>query len=259
MFFQVLSTEFLKLRRTKIVWIVGFLYCIAPLALGFFMLILMNPELARRMGLITAKAQITVGTADWKTFFALIPLVLSGGIIVLGFIEAFVFGREYAEGTAKNMLVLPIHRVNYVAAKTIVSVLCYTCIVAIVYGLSVILGFLVKLPGYSAALLKDNIALSLRVFLQTLLLMSIPAWIAVAGKGYLAPIGFTVFSMLFGQIFLHTGWAPWVPWSILFLTAGGGGPDAPQVGGGSMTVLAGVFLIGFVALCLTLDRADNSQ
>src|SRR3972149_5562899 len=120
-YLNTLYTEFLKLRRTKITWIIGLLYAFAPLAMSFFMLILMNPELARNMGLITAKAQMTVGTADWPTYLYFVTVMFSAGTLVLGVIEAFVFGREYAQGTAKNMLTLPIGRSVFVAAKLTVD------------------------------------------------------------------------------------------------------------------------------------------
>ena len=44
---HALFSEFLKLRRTKITWIVALLYCFGPMSLGFFMIILKEPEFAR--------------------------------------------------------------------------------------------------------------------------------------------------------------------------------------------------------------------
>ncbi len=259
-FLQVLYSEFLKLRRTKITWIVGLLYCFGPLGLSFFMIVLMNPELAARMGLLTAKAQLTVGTADWPTYLSFIAVILAAGSIVIGVIQAFVFGREYTEGTAKNMLSLPIGRFNFVAAKLIVSAVWYACIAAAVYVEAILLGLLVGMPGFDPLLVVASLRLCLLVLLETLLLGSLAAWIAVAGRGYLAPIGFAIFtSIVIGQFFLHTGWAPWVPWSIVFLTAGAGEPSAPAAGAGSLAVLAGIFMAGCIATYLTLQRADNTQ
>jgi ABC-type transport system involved in multi-copper enzyme maturation permease subunit len=259
-FFLVLYSEFLKLKRTKITWVVGLLYSFGPLGMGFFMAILMNPELAGRMGLLTTKAELTVGTADWPTYLSLIGIILAAGSIVIGIIQAFVFGREYTEGTAKNMLSLPIGRSNFAAAKLLVSAVWYTCIAAVVYGEAILVGLLVGLPGFDPALIGPSMRVCLLVLLETLLLSSLPAWVAVAGRGYLASIGYSIFtSIVLGQIFLHTGWAPWVPWSIVYLTAGAGEPGAPAAGAGSLLVLAGVFVAGFIALYLTLDRADNTQ
>ena len=260
MFPQVLHTEFLKLRRTRITWILGLLYCFGPFALSFFMIILKNPDLARSMGLVATKAQLTVGTADWPTYLSVTAVLFAVGTIVIGVIEAFIFGREYAEGTAKNMLTLPLGRSTFVAAKLVVSAVWYVCIVVVVYAVALLLGFLVGLSGLDAALLRGNVLLCLRLVFQTLLLSSVSAWIAVAGRGYLAAVGFTVFlSMAIGQVFLHTGWAQWVPWSIVFLTAGAGEPGALAPGVGSEAVLLGVFVLGCIGTYLSLDRTDNTQ
>ncbi len=50
-----------------------------------------------------------------------------------------------------------------------------------------------------------------------------------------------------------------MPWSIVFLTAGAAGADAPVPGAGSLVVLVGVFLAGAAAIYLWLERADNTQ
>lgn len=42
------------------------------------------------------------------------------GLIVASIIAVFVFGREYAESTAKNILALPVSREFFVLAKTVV-------------------------------------------------------------------------------------------------------------------------------------------
>lgn len=110
-------------------------------------------------------------------------MIFAAGSIVIDVIQAFVFRREYSEGTAKNMLTLPIGRSNFVAAKIVVSFVWYACIAAVVYGEALLLGLLVGLPGFDPALLESNVRLCLLVVLQTLLLGSLPAWIAVAGRG----------------------------------------------------------------------------
>lgn len=158
MFRDVLFSEFLKLRRTKITWIVALLYCFGPMSLGLFMIMLKEPELARSMGLIATKAQLTVGTADWPTYFSSIAMVLSFGAIVIGIIEAFVFGREYAEGTAKNMLTLPIGRSTFVAAKIVVSIVWYACIVAVVYGLALLLGVFGEFPDSNLFCSRETVS-----------------------------------------------------------------------------------------------------
>ncbi len=45
MYLKALRTEFLKLRRTRITWVLGLVYAIAPLMMGLMMVVLKNPEL----------------------------------------------------------------------------------------------------------------------------------------------------------------------------------------------------------------------
>jgi len=258
-FLQVLSTEFTKLKRTKITWALGLVYCIAPFMVSLMMMVLKEPELARRMGLIAQKAQIAAGSADWPTYLTLTALLFMVGMIVLGIAEAFMFGREYAEGTAKNMLTLPVGRGTIVAAKLLVASAWFLIMCIAVYGESIALGFLVGLPGFVPGLIAKNALLVVRLVLEVLMLGSVTAWIAVAGRGYLAPVGFTILGLFLGDLFAHTGWGLWFPWSIVLLTSGAGGADAPIPGAGSMIVLVGVFLACAVGTYLTLDRADNTQ
>lgn len=258
-FFRMVAMEFLKLRRTKITWILALAYGVGPLMLALMMAILRNPELARRMGLLATKAQLMATTADWPTYLHLVLMLFAAGMIVLGIAEAFVFGREYAEGTAKNMLTLPIRRETFVGAKLVVAATWFVLMCVATYAESVVLGFLVGLSGFSAHLLWNNAARAGWLVLEVLLLGSVPAWIAVIGRGYLAPVGFTVFALLLGNLFANTGWGPWFPWSIVFLSANAPGPDAVIPGLGSTLVLLAVFLACAVGAFLSLDRADNTQ
>ncbi len=258
-FLRVLGAELLKLKRSRITWVLALVYCFAPLMMGLMMGVLKNPELGRRMGLITAKAQMTVGTADWPTYLMLTAFLFAGGMIVLAIVDAFVFGREYAEGTAKNMLTLPVGRGTFVAAKLLVSALWFLCMAAVVYAEALLVGFLLGLPGFAAELLAANGLLVARLVAQVLLVSSATAWMAVAGRGYLAPVGFAILLFLVGDLFAHTGWGPWIPWSIVLLTAGAGGAEAPVPGPLSTAVLVGFFFAGAAATWLTMDRSDNTQ
>jgi ABC-2 type transport system permease protein len=78
-------------------------FALFPLIGGFFMLILRDPDLARRAGLISTKAQITMGAADWPTYLGFLALGTAvGGIMIFGLIGSWVFGREYSDRTVKD-------------------------------------------------------------------------------------------------------------------------------------------------------------
>ena len=105
------STEFLKARRSKVPWSVAAAFSLAPLVAGLFMIILKDPDRARELGLIGAKAQLTAGVADWPTFWSLLAQsVAVGGGVLFAFLTAWVFGREFAQRTVRTLLAIPTPR-----------------------------------------------------------------------------------------------------------------------------------------------------
>src|SRR2546425_633804 len=103
--------EALKVRRSKVLWISALGISLAPLMGGLFMLIFKNPEWARSAGLISTKAELTMATADWPTYFGLLAQATAiGGFLIFSVVTIWVFGREYSDGTAKDLLALPTSR-----------------------------------------------------------------------------------------------------------------------------------------------------
>jgi ABC-type transport system involved in multi-copper enzyme maturation permease subunit len=256
---SLLRAELLKLKRLPVTWVLAIIYSIAPLMVGFMMAVLKNPDLASKMGLLTAKAEMTIGGADWPTYLMISGYLFAGGMIVICIIVAFIFGREYVEGTAKYMLTLPVDRLAIVAAKLTVCSLWFVAMAALVYGEAVGVGVILHLPGLRPGMLGDLAILCVKLVGEVLLVSSVYAWITVATRGYLAPVGLSVLLLLIGDLFAHTGWGAWVPWSIVLLTANVGGTDAPVVRSSSIIVLVVCFLAGGAATWLTLDRVDNTQ
>ena len=82
-----LSVEFKKVRRSRMLWISALAFVLATFIGGLFMYILQDPERARSLGLLGAKAQIFGGSADWSSFFNLMLVMVSvGGLVVFGLI-----------------------------------------------------------------------------------------------------------------------------------------------------------------------------
>lgn len=255
---RAFTCELLKLRRARIAWILAAVYALAPLMLGLMMSVLLHPDLGRRMGLLTAKAQMTIGAANWPTYLTLTATLFAAGLIVLAVVHAFVFGREYADGTAKDMLILPVHRATILAAKLAVAALWFLAMAVVDYALALVVGLLIGLPGFDAALLADNARTVAMLLLQVLLAGAACAWLAIVSRGYIAPIGIGVLLLLVGDLFAHTGWGPWIPWSIVLMTAGAA-PGAASVGAPSMAILVAFFLAAAVASYLGMERSDNTQ
>jgi ABC-2 type transport system permease protein len=255
-YLRVLFAEVRKLKRSRITWVLTIIYGLAPLMLGLMMSVLKNPDLGRRMGLLTTKAQLTIGATDWPTYLGMTGFLFAGGMIVISIVVAFVFGREYVEGTAKNMLTLPVGRSTIVAAKLTVCAIWFVGMASVVYVEALLIGQLIDLPGYSPGLLQTNVRLVAKLVFQVLLLSSIAAWITVGTRGYLAPVGISILLLLIGDLFAHTGWGLWVPWSIVLLTSGAG---SAVPGPASTVVLIVSFAVGALATYLTFERTDNTQ
>ena len=72
---SALWAETLKLRRSKVPLFTAAGFSIAPLVGGLFMIILKDPAAARSMGLISTKAQLVGGVADWTMFFSILAQI----------------------------------------------------------------------------------------------------------------------------------------------------------------------------------------
>jgi len=259
-FSEIFITEAMKLRRSKVPLLTLLAFALAPLAIGFLMLILKNPEGAKKLGLIAMKAQMTGGSADWQFLFYVTKAIFIAGAIFHAVLVAFVFGREYAEGTAKNMLTLPVNRVFLVINKYLAVTVIFLGICAAVFAETLIIGYLVRIPGWSTAQMLQTLG---NVAVSVLLITATGPFVALAamiGKGYIAPIGYSMLStILVGQLFAHTLWGRYIPWSMLFINAGAAGADASRLTVLSYS-LAGIFFVMGIDACMHyLKLADNHQ
>jgi ABC-2 type transport system permease protein len=260
-FSAVVATEFLKLRRSKVTWMSFLIYSVMVLMAGFFMWILKNPGMAGKLGLLGQKANFALGgqSLDWSTFLGLIFQMSSiGGMIFLSFIVVFVFGREYIEGTAKNMLTLPVPRRYFALAKFIVSAAWFALLSLWLLPLGFAVGAALGLPGFDPLFFWRMAAKILASCLMCFAVCPLVAWIAVATRGYFAPLGYAIFTLVLASVFGHTGWAPWIPWSIIGLYSGAAG-SGPELGPGSYLVLAATFALGLALILRHQALADNVQ
>src|SRR5674476_319327 len=151
MFARALATEFLKLRRSKVTWFTFAALSIGPLAIALMMWIVREPGRAAQLGLLGTKANLSGLTATWPAYFSMLTLMVGiGGMLLLSFIVAYIFGREYAEGTAKNLLALPVGRHWFVLAKLVVAAVWWAVLVVAVLAEALVLGAALALPGFSA-------------------------------------------------------------------------------------------------------------
>jgi len=257
---QVLATEFLKLRRSKITWISWLAFSVMPLAGGLFMWIAKEPGRASQLGLMGEKTRLAGVSADWPSYFTLLNQESCvGGMVLLSIIAAYVFGREFADNTAKNMLTQPVGRHWFAVAKLVVVFVWFGALIVSLVAEGLLVGTLLGLSGFSMQLATSSVGNVLFSGLVGFLLVPAVAWIATLGRGYLPPIGFTVFMLVLGNVFGATGWGKWFPWSIVPMLAGMAGPRVEVLSSGSLVVVGLTFIAGVVATILQLRWADNAQ
>lgn len=216
----VIQTEIFKALKAKALWITTLLYTIAPVVSSFFMYVLKDPELAEASGLLGAKAQIA-GEASWSAYIMIqSQMIAVGGILVYGFITAWIFGREYADRTIKDLLALPFSRSIIVYGKFLTSFIIQICLSLYIISLGIILGLIVGLPGWEE-MMTDGSMLILSLVTFFIIILSTPvAFFASIGRGYLAALGFIVVILMFSQFVTVIGYGDYFPWAIPALMSG---------------------------------------
>lgn len=259
-FSQALYVELLKARRSKVPFFTVLGFSLAPLAGGFFMIVLKDPEMARRAGLISAKAQLTAGTADWPTYLNLIAQATAiGGVILFGIVTSWVFGREYSDHTIKDLLALPTPRSAIVTAKFVVVGLWSAALVAWISLLGYGIGAAVALPPVPAQIIwQGSIGIVVSACL-TIALVTPLAFFASAGHGYLPPFGMAILLLALAQIVVIAGWGEYFPWSVPALYAGLSGEPGDHLGVISYALVVLTCLIGAAGTLLWWELADQTD
>jgi ABC-2 type transport system permease protein len=253
-----ISVEFLKSRRSRVPWGVAGGFSLAPLIMGMFMVILKDPDAARALGLLGAKAQLTAGTADWPTYLNLLGQATTvGGAVLFAFLTAWVFGREFADRTIRGLLAIPTSRRTIVMAKSAVVVIWGISISAWVLGLGLGIGALVGLPGWSSADATVTVGAIAVAAVLTIGLQSGAAFLASVGRGYIAPLAWTVAMIGASQVLTVLGWGSWFPWSVPAILAGAGGIEVEPVTLGAVILVIVVGLVGLAATVTWWERADQ--
>ena len=255
-----LWAETLKMRRSRVPLFSALGFSIAPLVGGLFMIILKDPEAARSMGLISAKAQLTAGVADWPTFFSILAQAVAvGGGILFAVLTAWVFGREFSDRTAKELLALPTSRESIVAAKFFV-IAAWTFLMTVwILLVGLVVGKLVVIPGWSATLARDACLDILGTAVLVIALLPFVALLASLGRGYLPAFGWMILSVALAQIAAITGWGDWFPWSVPALFSGAVGPRVEMLGTHSYVIVILASLVGLAATFYWWRSADQTR
>ena len=226
-----LWAELLKVRRSRVPWVTFAAFAVGGVVGGFFMFVLQDPERARSLGLLGTKAQLAGGTADWDGYFALTAQIAAvGGLLVFGLVVTWLFGREFSDGTAKDLLALPTSRAAVVTAKFIVAFgWCFLLATQLVV-IGLLFGTLLGLPGWSTDTALHGVGTVLATALLTVTLATTNGLVASVGRGYLPAVGAIFVSLFAAQVIAALGFGAWFPWSVPSLLSGVDGPEQASPG-----------------------------
>src|SRR5215472_5837120 len=116
--------ELRKATRSRMPLFTALGFLVLAFGLAFLMFIYKYPTLARSIGLISSKANLAGGAATWPYYLGILGQAIAvGGILLFSLVESWVFGREFADGTLKDLLAVPVARGNIILAKFLLVVL----------------------------------------------------------------------------------------------------------------------------------------
>lgn len=226
------------------------------------MIVMKDPTVAQRMGMISAKAQIVGGSADWPTYLGLLAQAAAiGGFMVFSIIASWVFGREHSDRTFKGYLLAALcrHRVRLSCWQSLRYVPCgdpagAACLWAGPGGgcagraaAGGAGGDDTGQPDHHGGSTADHAAdYACGVFLQ--------AWARLPGANG-------------DRHFLCACWHRWWPrrdgasvsWAIPALYAGMAGPEDAALGMISYAIVVGMAVIGVVGTLWWWEKADHGE
>jgi ABC-2 type transport system permease protein len=238
--------ELKKATRSRMILWTVLASLLMPLGIAFLIFVSKNPEISQKLGLVSAKANLVAyaGT-DWPTYAGLFGQVIgAGGFILSVFVISWVFGREFNDGTVKDMLAVPIQRSSILLAKFILVAAWSVLLTIVIFAAGLLIGVFLNLPGASStAILQGSATVAVTAILVIPVVFPF-ALFASLGRGYLLPIAIAALVLMLTNLSLVIGRGEYFPWAI------------PMIYGQGKTALAPVsfgivFFTGLVGLFFT--------
>jgi ABC-2 type transport system permease protein len=257
---EAIWAELLKARRSRLPWLTVVAFAFAAGVGGLFMFILQDPDRARTLGLLGAKAQLAGAGADWPSYFGLLTQTIAvGGALIFGVIVIWTFGREYSDRTVKDLLALPTSRTAIVAAKYSVTAVWCLLLTLQTYLLGLVVGATLQLPGWTNRLAVQALARMMVTAAMAILLTSTLGLAASVGRGYLGAIGVMFLTVFLAQVIAVLGYGHLFPWSVPAIYSGAGGTQQQAVGLVGYCLVVSVGAASVIANATWWRRADYSQ
>jgi len=258
---NAIVAEFAKNRHSKITWVTFVAFSLAPLFGSVFMIMMKDNGYDDLSGALKTKAVLFSVEANWNSFLSILSQAVGvGGVLIFGFVASWLFGREYSDGTAKDLLALPVSRTKIINAKFVYYFAWCIALVVANLILGLLLGVLLNLPGWSGMQFVSHLKVYFLITLMIVLLNTIVAFFAIAGRGYLAPLGIVALLLVLAQIIGALGFGQYFPWAVPGLFSGSGGEEMKnQLDFFSFAILVLTGVIGYFATIFWWRFADQAK
>lgn len=245
---RALVAEITKLKRSSIPW-----WTVATVLIG--------PSLSN---VFATSLETKASGITWPDFFGLGAMTMGTwyGILLFGLVTAFVFGREFSEGVAPNMLTVPTRREYFVLAKFTVLAVWVAALTVLSVLAQAAWATLLGFDGFTWSAVWEGTGDVLTVALLIFLTLPVVALVAVVSRGVFAPMIFSALGFSAGMIGGIAGWGDWLPWAMPTTVAGTFlGPTVPlsipELTTGSWAIAFGVFAFGVLAVLWWVNNADS--
>jgi ABC-2 type transport system permease protein len=223
------------------------------------MLVAKHPEIAGNSAILSTKASF-ISKADWHGFFGLmLQMALTLGLVGPSIVTIWVFGREYSDRVIKDLLALPVSRVNIVLAKFVIAFIWSLLLMGLLFVCSLLTGLAVHLDGWTNELFLHNLKIYSVVTLMTILLFPVITLITCMSRGYLLPVGVTILVLISTQ-FIFLGMpsiTPYFPWAVPGLVSGVAGPFSPKPEPISYVIFGFTTILGIAGTAAWWRYADQ--
>lgn len=135
------------------------------------------------------------------------------GVPLYGVAAAYLFSREYAEDTLKNLLTIPVSRTGILVSKMLLLFMWIIALTIVAWGLTLLLGMLGQFDGLTMSLLLQSFKQFIAAGSFLFVLSSPVMLITLLMKNYVPAIILTIVITLInvmGSNSAHKGLIPWI-------------------------------------------------
>lgn len=242
---DLLYTELLKLKRSSM-----FLLSLIGSALAPLMVVLSSYISMRTHSPDEARILFTDLFFDSNLYLSVLI-----GAPLYGVVTAYLFNREYAEDTLKNLLTIPVPRTRLLLSKLLLLFFWIMLLAVVAWGLTLVLGSLLGFEGLSGTLVWTALGQFAAMGALMFALSAPVVFTSLLLKNYVPTIVLTIVITLINVMVSNSEYKGLVPWTAVFdLVYGQVLPKFPV--SYSLFAIGITSLGGFAASLIYFRKAD---